>query len=92
MTNLNKIAHCLRYYGMKSGCNDVPKTNKELAASKRTFALFSKWSTDQERNSVLTSDVIDKIQEILIGQSELKKNIFSGKNQKVLACSSNPNG
>lgn len=42
MTNLNKIAHCLRYYGMKSGCNDVPKTNKELAASKRTFALFSK--------------------------------------------------
>ena len=76
MTGLNKIAHCLRYYDMKSGCNDVPKTNKELAASKRTFALFSKWATDPKRNSVLTGDVIDKIQEILIGQSELKKHFI----------------
>ena len=77
MIGLNKIAHCLRYYDMKSDCNDVPKTNKELAASKRTFALFSKWATDQERNSVLTGDIIDKIQEILIGQSELKKHFLS---------------
>mgnify|MGYP001191158113 CR=1 FL=1 len=46
MKELNKIAHCLRYYDTQTGCVDFPKTNKELAELKINMAIFSKWAKD----------------------------------------------